>query len=38
MVEAQSTRTMTWKEIDEKLVRRGELILDLNFLDTTNRN
>jgi hypothetical protein len=24
---------MTWKEIDEKLIKRGELILDLDFLE-----
>ena len=24
---------MGWKEIDEKLIRRGELILDLEFLE-----
>jgi hypothetical protein len=24
---------MTWKEIDEKLIRRGELILDLPLLE-----
>jgi len=24
---------MSWKEIDEKLIRRGELLLDVDFLE-----
>jgi len=24
---------MGWKEIDERLIRRGELVLDLDFLE-----
>ena len=25
---------MSWKEIDERLIRRGELLLDVSFLET----
>jgi len=29
---------MNWKEYNEKLVRRGELLLDLEFLKTWDRD
>jgi hypothetical protein len=29
---------MSWHDYDEKLLRRGELILDLGFIRTTSQN